>query len=52
MPVTLGVLYALGVGLARTYVGLHYPSDILAGWALSLAWVMAASFVRYVRIEL
>jgi undecaprenyl-diphosphatase len=52
IAVTLGVLYALGVGLARTYVSLHYPSDILAGWALSLAWVTAASFVRRVRVEL
>jgi membrane-associated phospholipid phosphatase len=27
------------VGVCRIYLGLHYPTDILAGWALSLSWV-------------
>ncbi len=27
------------VGVCRMYLGFHYPSDILAGWLLSLAWV-------------
>jgi undecaprenyl-diphosphatase len=52
LAVTLGVLYVVGVGLARTYLGLHYPSDVLAGWVLSLAWVTAASFVRRLPVRL
>lgn len=32
------------VGLSRIYLGVHYTSDILAGWAAASAWVMA-SFV-------
>ncbi len=27
------------VALARLTLGVHYPTDILAGWCLSLAWV-------------
>ncbi len=32
-------LYAVGIGLSRVYLTVHYPSDVLGGWALSLAVV-------------
>ena len=51
LAIGLGGFYVLAVGLSRVHLGLHYPSDILAGWALALAWVTTVSFVRRIPIK-
>lgn len=34
------VVLTLLVGLSRLFMGVHYPSDILAGWCLGAAWAL------------
>lgn len=36
----LAPLFALSVGWARMYLGVHFPSDVLAGWSSAVGWVL------------
>lgn len=41
----VGAVFVLVIGWTRLYLGVHYPSDILAGWMASVAWTVGVSLV-------
>lgn len=43
----LGTLLVLLIGLSRLYLGVHYPTDILAGFFAALLWVSAVGFALF-----
>ena len=47
----VALAFTIAVGLSRIYLGVHYPSDILAGWAAASVWT-AAVFLAVYRAQL
>jgi undecaprenyl-diphosphatase len=47
LTIILGTLFVLIIAWTRLYLGFHFPSDILGGWLLAIAWTTTISlFLR------
>jgi len=43
----MAFIYVLFIGFSRLYLGVHYPTDVLGGWLVSSAWVIACWLMFY-----
>jgi undecaprenyl-diphosphatase len=45
VSLVIGVVLIVVVGFARMWLGVHYLSDVLAGWSLGIAWALLTALL-------
>ncbi len=38
--ISVALLLTLLIGISRVYIGVHYPTDVLAGWVAGISWAL------------
>ena len=45
--VSVALLLTFMIGASRVYLGVHYPTDVIAGWAGGIAWALLCWVAAY-----
>ncbi|CAN5914794.1 phosphatase PAP2 family protein [soil metagenome] len=43
--VCIGVMLTAMVGVSRCYLGVHYPTDVIAGWTFGAMWALVCAVI-------
>ena len=45
----VAILLAISIGVSRIFLGVHYGSDVLAGYLIAAAWLMLLATLTHMR---
>lgn len=45
--VVAAAMLSVAIGVSRVYMGVHYPTDVLAGWSAGTAWALFCGTVAW-----
>jgi len=48
---SVAALLVVAIGVSRVYLGVHYPTDVLAGWTLGVFWLVVIVVTEHVWAE-
>lgn len=43
--ISTALLLTILIGISRVYIGVHYPTDVLAGWVAGISWALLCWYV-------
>jgi undecaprenyl-diphosphatase len=43
---SLAVSLTVAIGVTRVFLGVHWPTDVLAGWCVGAAWATLCWFIE------
>ena len=43
--ISVALILTFVIGISRVYLGVHYPTDVLAGWSIGFAWAFLCWFI-------
>ncbi|HSD63909.1 MAG TPA: phosphatase PAP2 family protein [Ignavibacteriaceae bacterium] len=43
--ISIALLLTFLIGISRIYIGVHYPTDVLAGWVAGISWALLCWYI-------
>lgn len=49
--ISVALVLTLLIGISRIYIGVHYPTDVFAGWVAGISWALLCWYVASILVN-